>query len=184
MTAAQKKAQARFKAAVAEAKKLRKASPKLSQAEAVKKAFQELYGAPKKRKKIGDFSRSGTKVKDEKGAKKYKKPDYKTTRKMDGTFRKWTKIGATKETRHTDTKSHNVNIRVMSGIHDELYKRRDEIETGLKRIEHTLHELKERLKKADAAYMKQRIKQGIAIHAAIQKNMKAELRKIHNVLTK
>ena len=86
--------------------------------------------------------------------------------------------------RHTDTKSHNVNIRVMSGIHDELYQRRDEIETGLKRIEHTLHELKERLKKADTAIMKQRIKQGIAIHAAIQKNMKAELRKIHNVLSK
>jgi hypothetical protein len=42
MTAKQKAARARFTAAVAEAKKLRKSNPKLSQAEAVKKAWAIL----------------------------------------------------------------------------------------------------------------------------------------------
>lgn len=172
MTAAQKKAQARFKAAVSEAKKLRKKNPKLSQPEALKQAFAIEYKKERSGKRIaGPAKKAAKKAAPKKAAKKC--APKKTSRKA-----------AMPGERHTDTKSHNVNIRVMSGIHDELYQRRDEIETGLKRIEHTLHELKERLKKADTAIMKQRIKQGIAIHAAIQKNMKAELRKIHNVLSK
>ena len=78
MTAAQKKNIARFKAAAAEAKKLRAKDPKLTQPQAVKLAFAKLYGttsAPKK----------------------------KTAAKAAGS-------------RHKDTKSHNVNIRVMSGM--------------------------------------------------------------------
>ena len=47
MTTAQKKNVARFKAAAAEAKKIRAKDPKLSQAEAVKKAFAKLYGVKK-----------------------------------------------------------------------------------------------------------------------------------------
>jgi hypothetical protein len=77
MTAAQKKNIARFKAAAAEAKKLRAKDSKLTQPQAVKLAFAKLYGttsAPKK----------------------------KTAAKAAGS-------------RHKDTKSHNVNIRVMSG---------------------------------------------------------------------
>ena len=53
MTAAQNKARARFKAAVKEAAKLRKANPKLSQADAVKKAFAALYGKERAGRKVG-----------------------------------------------------------------------------------------------------------------------------------
>ncbi len=67
MTAKQKANQARFKKVVAEAKKLRKKNPKLTQAQAVKQAWAISYSK--------------------------------------------NKVGA-----HKDTKSHNVNIRVVSGI--------------------------------------------------------------------
>jgi hypothetical protein len=69
MTAKQKANQARFKKVVAEAKKLRKKDPKLTQAQAVKKAWAIFSGK---------------------------------------------KVGASKT--HKDTKSHNVNIRVVSGL--------------------------------------------------------------------
>ena len=85
MTAKQKANQERFKKVVAEAAKLRKKNPKLTQAQAVKQAWAISYG---KSKKVGAKA-TPTKVK----AKKRKK-----TSEM-----------------HTDTKSHNVNIRVVSG---------------------------------------------------------------------
>lgn len=69
MTAKQKANRERFKKVVAEAKKLRKKNPKLTQAQAVKQAWAIMYS---KGKKV-----SGS---------------------------------------HKDTKSHNVNIRVVSGI--------------------------------------------------------------------
>jgi hypothetical protein len=88
MTAAQKKNVERFKKAAAEAKKLRAKNPKLSQAEAVKKAFATLYGTAKK-------------AAPKKTVKKKAAPK-KVAKK---------KIGA-----HKDTRSHNVNIRVVSGV--------------------------------------------------------------------
>ena len=95
MTAAQKKAQARFKAAVAEAKKLRKKNPKLSQSEALKQAFAIEYKKERSGKRIaGPAKKSAKKAAPKKAARKAAKPCE----------------------RHTDTKSHNVNIRVMSGV--------------------------------------------------------------------
>lgn len=90
MTAKQKAARAKFKAIVKEASKLRKKNPKLTQAQAVKQAWAISYG--KKRAGVGAVKKKSapTKVK----AKKSKR-----TSEM-----------------HTDTKSHNVNIRVVSGI--------------------------------------------------------------------
>ncbi len=90
MTAKQKAARAKFKAIVKEASKLRKKNPKLTQAQAVKQAWAISYG--KKRAGVGAVKKKAapTKVK----AKKSKR-----TSEM-----------------HTDTKSHNVNIRVVSGI--------------------------------------------------------------------
>lgn len=70
MTAKQKANQARFKKVVAEAKKLRKKNPKLTQAQAVKQAWAISYSKK-------DVSVAGY---------------------------------------HKDTKSHNVNIKVVSGI--------------------------------------------------------------------
>jgi len=89
MTAKQKAARAKFKAVVKEAGKLRKKNPSLTQAEAVKQAWAISYG--KKRAGVGAAKKATpTKVKAKKG---------KRTSEM-----------------HTDTKSHNVNIRVMSGL--------------------------------------------------------------------
>jgi hypothetical protein len=90
MTAKQRAARAKFKAVVKEASKLRKKNPKLTQAQAVKQAWAISYS--KNRAGVGAAPKkksAPTKVK----AKKSKR-----TSEM-----------------HTDTKSHNVNIRVMSG---------------------------------------------------------------------
>lgn len=72
MTAKQRAAREKFKKVVAEASKLRKKNPKLTQAQAVKQAWAIEYAKEGKSKKVG-----------------------KT---------------------HKDTKSHNVNIRVVSGV--------------------------------------------------------------------
>lgn len=100
MTAAQNKARARFKAAVKEAAKLRKANPKLSQADAVKKAFAALYGKEGTGRKVGAPAK-----------KTARKPAARAPKRAPAKC-----APAKKETRHTDTKSHNVNIRVMSGV--------------------------------------------------------------------
>lgn len=86
MTAAQKKNVERFKKAAAEAKKLRKKNPKLTQAQAVKQAFAILY----KTGKVAGAKKTATK---------------KTARKK-----------ATAKSYHKDTKSHNVRISVVSGV--------------------------------------------------------------------
>jgi len=104
MTAAQKKAQARFKAAVAEAKKLRKKNPRLSQPEALKQAFAIEYKKERSGKRIaGPAKKAAKKAAPKKAAKKC--APKKAARKA-----------AKPGERHTDTKSHNVNIRVMSGV--------------------------------------------------------------------
>ena len=104
MTAKQKANRERFKKVVAEAKKLRKKNPKLTQAQAVKQAWAISYS--KKRAGVGATAKkSATKVK----AKKSKR-----TSEM-----------------HTDTKSHNVNIRVMSGIDDQMFAIRNNLEKSI-----------------------------------------------------
>ena len=94
MTAKQRAARAKFKAVVAEAKKLRKKNPKLTQAQAVKQAWAISYS--KKRAGVG-------------AVKKKAAPKKKAATKVKAKKRSSTEM-------HTDTKSHNVNIRVMSGI--------------------------------------------------------------------
>lgn len=95
MTAKQRAARAKFKAIVKEASKLRKKNPKLTQAQAVKQAWAISYS--KKRSKVGAT------------------PKKKAAKKAAPTKVKAKKSKRTSEM-HTDTKSHNVNIRVMSGI--------------------------------------------------------------------
>ena len=91
MTAKQRAARAKFKAVVAEAKKLRKKNPKLTQAQAVKQAFAISYSKQRAGKKVGAAPKK-------KAATRVKAKKSKRTSEM-----------------HTDTKSHNVNIRVISG---------------------------------------------------------------------
>lgn len=94
MTAKQRAARAKFKAVVAEAKKLRKKNPKLTQAQAVKQAWAISYS--KKRAGVGTV-------------KKKSAPKKKAATKVKAKKSRSTEM-------HTDTKSHNVNIRVISGI--------------------------------------------------------------------
>jgi hypothetical protein len=178
MTAKQKAARAKFKAVVAEAKKLRKKNPKLTQAQAVKQAWAISYskaGKKPAKKKVGAIKIV------EKGESKKAKPKatYQQVRSKKGTYKGLKKVGAVSEwgvyvgsklrekfsdemaayryadlirstqrlpssfvkvkkvrktksvgaasskvkarkgrstEMHTDTKSHNVNIRVVSGI--------------------------------------------------------------------
>jgi len=112
MSAAQTKARARFKAAVKEAGKLRKKNPKLSQADAVKQAWVILYGKARTGKKVGAPAK-----------KTARKPAAKKAAPVK-------KCAPKKPATHSDSKSHNVNIRVMSGISDVLLdaqKRREDI---------------------------------------------------------
>lgn len=105
MTAKQRQARAKFKAVVKEAAKLRKKNPKLTQAQAVKQAFAISYSKERKGEKLGAVKKkSATKVK--------------------ATKRKGTEM-------HTDTKSHNVNIRVVSGIDDQMSAIRNNLEKSI-----------------------------------------------------
>jgi len=85
MTAKQKANQERFKKAIAEAAKIRAKNPKLTQAEAVKKAWAIIYNKKSNTVKIGAVKKTAK------------------------------KSAPKKSSYHKDTKSHNVNIRVMSG---------------------------------------------------------------------
>jgi len=61
MTAKQRAARAKFKAVVAEAKKLRKKNPKLTQAQAVKQAFAISYSKQRASKKVGSPAKKSKK---------------------------------------------------------------------------------------------------------------------------
>ena len=137
MTAKQRAARAKFKAVVAEAKKLRKKNPKLTQAQAVKQAFAISYS--KKRAGVGAAPKkkiAPTKVK----AKKSKR-----TSEM-----------------HTDTKSHNVNIRVISGFRNDTLKKIDEAKNTILKQSELLERLKNAYKnsksKENRSFLMQDIK--------------------------
>lgn len=110
MTEKQKRNRARFKKVVAEAAKLRAKNPKLTQAEAVKKAWAISYGTKKAVSGYEKTVSKGTKttvhytVKPKKKAAKKAAPKKLQQGALFGT-------GS-----HKDTRSHNVNIRVVSGI--------------------------------------------------------------------
>ena len=118
MTAKQKAAREKFKKVVAEAGKLRKKNPKLTQAQAVKQAFAM-------QKKVGAIKII------EKGETKSSKAKavYQQVRTKKGTFKGLKKVGAVKKKSapkkaatkritdiHKDMNSHNVKIKIMSGI--------------------------------------------------------------------
>lgn len=101
MTAKQKANRERFKKVVAEAKKLRKKNPKLTQAQAVKQAWAISYS--KKRAGVGATKKAAKKKAEPKKSSSY----------------------------HKDTKSHNVNIRVISGIDDQMSSIRNNLEKSI-----------------------------------------------------
>ncbi len=192
MTAAQNKARERFKAAVKEAAKLRKANPKLSQADAVKQAFAQLYGKKKTGKKVGDFTRSGTKVKDKTGKTRFKKPDYSVSRTAEGTYKKWTKVGAApkksaikKPSSHSDSKSHNVNIRVMSGINgvlEDAQKRKSDIIKRISKINLDISDILDNIMNM-TPIQKGRARAVISLYKKSISNYKKEIKNLDSIIS-
>lgn len=119
MTAKQKAARMKFKKVVAEASKLRKKNPKLTQAQAVKQAWAIQYSkeGKSKPKKVAAIKII------EKGESKKAKPKatYQQVRTKKGTYKGLKRVGAAMDKSHKDTKSHNVNIRVVSGYKKPMY---------------------------------------------------------------
>lgn len=153
MTTKQRQARAKFKAAIKEAGKLRKKNPGLTQAEAVKQAWAILYSKERKGEKIG-YSKEREKLHKNATAwlKKRKKIDAEKSKKdrvslayQQAPFGKPGSVGAVKKKSatkvkakkrkstemHTDTKSHNVNIRVVSGIDEQMTAIRNNIEKSI-----------------------------------------------------
>ena len=167
MTAKQRAARAKFKAVVAEAKKLRKKNPKLTQAQAVKQAWAIDYAKNRAGKKLG-YSKERQKIhkaatKEIKRSKK-RNPDRSKKEVLSLAYQNapFSSVGATKvkakkrrsTEMHTDTKSHNVNIRVMSGINNQYIKDLKEIDNQIQKwlvIQHgyknALHNTKDKLSK-------------------------------------
>lgn len=167
MTAKQRQARAKFKAAIKEAGKLRKKNPKLTQAEAVKQAWAILYSKEIQGKKIG-YSKEREKLHKNATAwlKKRKKVDEDKTKKERvsiayqrapfgrpgvGAIKKKsaTKVKAKKgksTEMHTDTKSHNVNIRVISGINSNTIQEIKRINELLERWQGILFNLENQKK--------------------------------------
>jgi hypothetical protein len=188
MTAKQRAARAKFKAVVAEAKKLRKKNPKLTQAQAVKQAWAISYSKERKGEKLGAAKKAKYEIgdmvysyqnKNYKAPISYKKfvpweslskPNAKDKfvykLKIKDGFSNWineeslsksilgaapTKVKAKKSKRtsemHTDTKSHNVNIRVLSGTKDDIISKYVKANNDIEKLEKVLLRNKETQKK-------------------------------------
>lgn len=146
MSKAQKQAQNKFKEAVKIAKQLRLKNPKLSHPEAVKQAFAQLSGMKKPAVK--------------KAAKKTAKPAVKKA------ARPVAKNKASCTTDHRDNKSHNVNIRVMSGIDkikNETLQEISDVEKLIKYQQKTIEALQVAFKKITDKNQKQRLRNDINI---------------------
>jgi hypothetical protein len=177
MTVKQKAARAKFTKAIAEAKKLRAKNPKLTQAAAVKQAFAILYSADKP-KKVGAVKK--------KAAPKKKAAVKKASPKKKAATKKATSV-------HKDTKSHNVNIRVMSGIKD-LEKLHYNIYDLIKMVEKEKKSLVQKIvfngKLGEAFYTKPEItlfrKQIIMLNKRISalKKLAKEQQKAENIFNK
>lgn len=177
MTAKQKANRARFKKAIAEAKKLRKKNPKLTQAQAVKQAWAILYstgkiGYSEKRKQLNKKATVEIKKLKKKFPDRYMNKNSDIVRDgyaqaaLNGTRKsKSTKVKAKKSKRtsemHTDTKSHNVNIRVVSGIANENLKQINFINQHIEKWRRMLYFLEDRLHFAKTMKEKQDIRKDI-----------------------
>lgn len=161
MTTKQRQARAKFKAAIKEAGKLRKKNPGLTQAEAVKQAWAILYSKERKGEKIGyskerekihkaatawlkhrkKMRRDEDEDKKEKVSRAYQQAPFGKPGSVGAVKKKSapkkksaTKVKAKKSKTtemHTDTKSHNVNIRVVSGIDDQMTAIRNNLEKSI-----------------------------------------------------
>lgn len=156
MTPGQKKNIERFKKAASEAKKIRKQNPKLSQGEAMKKAFATL-GASKPAPK-------------------------KSTKTM--AKKSVTKKPATRTKIHKDTKSHNVNIRVVSGFSGTIYdaqKLRSEMLDKILKTKNYITEIQNVINEKSPAE-KGSLRLTIAIHKRTIENYKKCIKTLDTII--
>ena len=138
MTQGQKDNAKRFKAVQVEAKKLKAKNPKLKHIEAIKKAWSMFSTGVKKsaKKKVGAV-KIVQKDKNEKVTKVLKQVRNKKTGQFKGYKQiagvKTKKVSGRTGTAHKDSKSHNVNIRVVSGTNNDVL---DQIKYHQKWIQH------------------------------------------------
>jgi len=137
-TKAQKENQARFKAVQAEAKKLKAKNPKLAHTQAVKQAWAIL--SPKSGNKKAPAKKAAPKKKI--GAVKAKAPVKKKTA---------AKKKVAPKSLHKDTQSHNVSIKVMSGVLNNSMKQYHEAQKKLIILEKEQYNLE--LIKKDIKYI-------------------------------
>lgn len=158
---------------IKEAKAIRKKSPKIEWKKAVAQA-SAIYASKHKGK-----SPVGKKKAVKKAAKKKavgsvkKKAAKKVIRKKVGVVKKAT-------TMHKDTKSHNVNIRVMSGLNSKIIQRlkdiTDEIEQREDVIASVMHRKKDLIAKNGKSWYTKWIKDAKGIVAECKKH-KSELKR-------
>lgn len=206
MTAKQRAARAKFKAVVAEAKKLRKKNPSLTQAQAVKQAWAISYskagkskvGYSKARQTVNKNATAWLKnrkytgkddgeSKKEKIQKAYELAPYGKPQKAVGKIKKKsaTKVKARKSRStemHTDTKSHNVNIRVMSGIRDENLKQIDLINSNIIKWRRIMYVLEDDLFNAKSSQEKAAIKKEIRTAKYYIKTLEDTLKEIKKLV--
>lgn len=133
LTKAQKENQARFKAVQAKAKELKAKSPKLTHIEAVKKAWALMpgKGVVKKTIKVKKMPIAGRLNLTGKETRLGYVPKKVAAVK---------KVAAKKPSvsKHKDTKSHNVNIKVVSGVHKfhalDQYKKQIDYIDGIEKV--------------------------------------------------
>jgi hypothetical protein len=193
MTKAQKENQARFKAVQEEAKKLKAKNPKLSHIMAVKQAWAIMLGKPAK---VGSIA---TKMIIKKPAIKktgLKAIIKKVPKKMPIAGRlnltgKETRLGyipkkvAAKKTpvsKHKDTKSHNVNIKVVSGIDETILEDLRISQKRLLIVSHQIENWKDALKYKNSSIPINDIKKTIKNKLDYIKELKEHIKELKKLI--
>ena len=148
MTAAQKKNRERFIKVQAEAKKLKKKNPKLKHIDAIKKAWAILLHDTKASKKVKAI----------KVIKKHKK------------------VSGVKK--HTDTKSHNINVRVSGVRNTDLLESLRDTTNQLKHWENVLEIVLREKQQSPPAHLKHVINTDIKRIKAVIKDVKKNISNI------
>lgn len=174
MTQAQKIAKAKFKKAIAYRKKT---------GVSLKEAFAHTYGkksavkkkAVKKSAKKKAVGKVDTKLKKQLASQGKKMPHgydvVKRKRKIGAVSKKAT-------TTHKDTKSHNVNIRVMSGLNDKHINKYKNTLHEIKEYEYQLINLKKALKEAKNPEFKKAVKTYIKTYTNLLSELKTHAKEL------
>lgn len=180
MTKAQKENRERFKWVQAEAKKLKAKNPRLKHVDAVKQAWAILYSKtgskPKTKAKVTGVKKSTAKK--SVGKIKLTKKEMRLGYTPKPVAKK--KTVSRSVNKHQDTKSHNVNIRVISGIDSKFkalkyYKNLiDDLKQHQTQLD-ALKEIKKTKKTFPQEWMKEALEKSIKFHIKVISNLKKSI---------